>query len=78
MIMIKLESGETMIWNEFNECMSREEMRNLQSERLCETVERVYHNVPFYRKKMQEIGLEPGDIRGIEDLNKLPFTTKKI
>jgi phenylacetate-CoA ligase len=75
--MIKLESGETMIWNEFNECMSREEMRNLQSERLCETVERVYHNVPFYRKKMQEIGLEPGDIRGIEDLNKLPFTTKK-
>ena len=53
MIMIKLESGETMIWNEFNECMSREEMRNLQSERLCETVERVYHNVPFYRKKMQ-------------------------
>lgn len=66
-----------MIWNEHNECMSREEMRNLQSERLCETVERVYHNVPFYRKKMQEMGLEPGDIKGIDDLNKLPFTTKQ-
>lgn len=66
-----------MIWNEYNECMSREEMIKLQSKRLCETVERVYHNVPFYRKKMQEMGMEPGDIRGIEDLNKLPFTTKQ-
>ena len=39
-------------------------------------VDRVYHNVEFYRKKMQAVGLEPGDIRGIEDLDKLPFTTK--
>ncbi len=65
-----------MIWNETKECMSREEMRVLQSARLVKTVERVYHNVPFYRKKMQELGLEPGDIKGIEDLQKLPFTTK--
>lgn len=40
-------------------------------------MKRVYHNVEFYRKKMQQMGLEPGDIRGIEDLNKLPFTTKE-
>ena len=65
-----------MIWNETKECMSRDEMRNLQSARLKKMVDRVYHNVEFYRKKMQQMGLEPGDIRGIEDLNKLPFTTK--
>lgn len=65
-----------MIWNETKECMSREEMSILQSARLVKTVERVYHNVPFYRKKMQEMGLEPGDIKSIEDLQKLPFTTK--
>jgi phenylacetate-CoA ligase len=65
-----------MIWNETKECMSRDEIENLQSARLVKTVERVYHSVEFYRRKMQELGLEPGDIRGIEDLNKLPYTTK--
>lgn len=65
-----------MIWNETKECMSRDEMNFLQGARLKKTVDRVYHNVEFYRKKMQKIGLEPGDIRGIEDLEKLPFTTK--
>ena len=65
-----------MIWNEAKECMSREEIRELQSKRLVKLVDRVYHNVEFYRKKMQEMGLEPGDIKGIEDLHKLPFTTK--
>lgn len=66
-----------MIWDERSECMSRDEMRELQGRRLRHTVERVYHNVPFYRKKMHELGLEPGDIQGIEDLSKLPFTTKQ-
>jgi len=65
-----------MIWNETKECMSRDEMTALQSARLVKTVDRVYHNVEFYRKKMQAVGLEPGDIKDIEDLNKLPFTTK--
>ena len=65
-----------MIWNEAKECMSRDEIQNLQSKRLVKTVDRVYHNVEFYRKKMQQIGVEPGDIKGIEDLHKLPFTTK--
>ena len=68
--------GVIMIWNETKECMSRDEMRNLQGARLVKMVDRVYHNVEFYRKKMQQMGLEPGDIRGIEDINKLPFTTK--
>jgi phenylacetate-CoA ligase len=65
-----------MIWNEKIECASREEMRNIQSERLRDTVRRIYHNVPYYRKKMQEAGLTPGDIQSIEDIRKLPFTTK--
>ena len=65
-----------MIWNEKIECASREEMRNIQSARLKDTVQRIYHAVPSYRKKMQERGLTPHDIHGIEDLSKLPFTTK--
>ena len=66
-----------MIWNEPMECMDREHMRELQGRRLKEVVSRVYHNVPFYRKKMQELGIEPGDINSIDDLAKLPFTTKQ-
>lgn len=65
-----------MIWNETKECMSRDEIHNLQSARLKKMVSHVYHNVEFYRKKMQHMGLEPGDITGIDDLKKLPFTTK--
>ena len=66
-----------MIWNEHIECMSREQLRNLQTARLKETVERVYHNTPFYRKKMQELGILPSDIKDIDDIQKLPFTTKE-
>jgi len=64
------------IWNKEAECMSAEERRQLQSARLVDAVRRVYDNVPFYRKKMQDLGLTPDDIHGIEDLSKLPFTTK--
>lgn len=65
-----------MIWNEAKECMSRDEMQALQSKRLVKAVNRVYHNVEYYRKKMQQMGIEPGDIKGIEDISKLPYTTK--
>jgi phenylacetate-CoA ligase len=65
-----------MIWNEKIECASRSEMKALQSERLVETVKRIYHNVPAYRQKMQEIGLTPDNIQSVDDLVKLPFTTK--
>lgn len=64
-----------MIWNEAKECMSRDELETLQSKRLVKVVDRVYHNVEYYRRKMQAIGIEPGDIKGIEDLHKLPYTT---
>ncbi|MDE7476501.1 MAG: phenylacetate--CoA ligase [Lachnospiraceae bacterium] len=66
-----------MIWNEARECMSRDELADLQGKRLVGLVEYMYHNVGYYSKKMKALGMEPGDIRGIEDLNKLPFTTKE-
>ena len=65
-----------MIFNPEMECMSREDMRRLQTERLIETVKRCYENVPFYKKKMDQKGIRPEDIKSIADLTKLPFTTK--
>lgn len=59
------------------ECMSRDEMMDLQGKKLVNVVNRVYNNVDFYHKKMKELGVEPGDIKGIEDIVKLPFTTKE-
>jgi phenylacetate-CoA ligase len=65
-----------MIWNEKIECASRDEMADIQSERLSATVKRIYHNIPSYRAKMQEKGLLPGDIKSVENLRDLPFTVK--
>lgn len=56
--------------------MEREEMRSLQSERLQKTVRTCYEKVPFYRKKMDARGVKPEDIQTIDDIVKLPFTTK--
>jgi phenylacetate-CoA ligase len=66
-----------MIWNESIECASRDELGQIQSKRLVDTVERVYHAMPGYRRKMQEAGLVPADILDIDDIVKLPFTTKQ-
>ncbi len=57
--------------------LPREEIEALQLRRLRETVERVYHLVPFYRKKFDELGLKPEHIKGLEDLKNLPFTVKQ-
>ena len=65
-----------MIHNPAIECMSREDMRKLQSERLVKTVKTCYDNVPFYRRKMDELGVKPEDIKSIDDIHLLPFTTK--
>jgi Coenzyme F390 synthetase len=66
-----------MIWNETMECMSREEMRKLQGVRLKKTVDLIYHNCEPYRKRMQERGIVPEDIETIDDIVKLPFTSKQ-
>ncbi len=65
-----------MIWNPTKECMSREMMREIQGKRLRKMAEYVYNYSPFYKKKFQEMDLMPSDIKGIEDIVKLPFTNK--
>lgn len=65
------------IWNRHFECMDRDGIKHVQSERLRETVERVYFNVPYYRNRMQKAGIGPESINSIDDLHKLPFTTKQ-
>lgn len=65
------------IWNQKYETMARDELEKLQGERLVKQVKRVYENVEPYRKKMDEAGVKPEDIRSIEDLPLLPFTTKE-
>ncbi len=58
------------------ECASREKIRELQDERLVKQVKHVWDNVPYYRKKMLEKGVTPDDIKGVDDLHKLPFLSK--
>ena len=65
-----------MIYNPKMECMSRDDMRALQSERLRKTVKTCYEKVPFYKRKMDELGVTPDDIKSVDDVTKLPFTTK--
>ena len=66
-----------MYWNKTFECMPREELDRLKLDRLQKTVSHVYQNVPYYRMRMQQAGVLPGDIRTLDDLRLLPFTTKQ-
>ena len=59
------------------ECASPEAMRAIQNEKLLKQVRHVWEDVPYYRKKMEEKGVTPDDIRSVEDLHKLPFLSKK-
>lgn len=65
-----------MIWNPEYECMDRTELRELQLRRLQMTVAWVYDRVPYYRAQLDERGVRPRDIRGLEDVKRLPFTDK--
>ena len=64
-------------YNREIECMPRGELKKLQSERLCAQIKRCYENVECFRNRMDEKGLKPEDIHGIEDLHKLPFSYKQ-
>ena len=64
------------IYNPIYECMDREELRKLQGERLRQTVELEYNNVPLYRERMDAKGIKPADIRSVDDLKYRPFTEK--
>ena len=65
-----------MIWDEEFETLPREALEALQLKRLMATAERVYATVPFYKKKFDECGFKPSDIKSLKDLQRLPFTTK--
>jgi phenylacetate-CoA ligase len=65
------------IWDQTHECMSRDELEQLQLERLQAAINRVHKNVTHYRNKFNELGIIPEDIRSLADLTKLPFTTKE-
>jgi phenylacetate-CoA ligase len=64
------------IWDEHNETMSRGELETLQLERLRRTVAHCYEHVPFYRAALDEGAVAPGDIASLDDVARLPFTTK--
>ena len=66
-----------MIYNKDIECMDRDALRKLQSERLVWQVKRMYSNVPLFKSRMDEMGLKPSDIHGVDDLSKLPFSYKQ-
>lgn len=66
-----------MIFNGEFETLPREALAAIQLRRLQALVERVYNLVPFYRRKLDEAGIKPGDIRSLKDLRRLPFTTKQ-
>ncbi|MEN2985233.1 MAG: phenylacetate--CoA ligase [Thermodesulfovibrionaceae bacterium] len=65
-----------MIWNREFECMSEEKLRELQLQRLKSVVNLAYEKVSFYRKKFDEIGLKPEDIKTLDDIKIIPFTSK--
>jgi len=65
-----------MYWNKEAECMSEERLRELQLERLKDVVKRAYESVPFYKKKFDEVGLKPEDIKSLDDVKYIPFTSK--
>jgi phenylacetate-CoA ligase len=65
-----------MYWEPEKECMDREELQQLQMEQLQAVLARVYMHVPFYRRKFDELGIDPDEFRSLDDLTKLPFTTK--
>ena len=64
-------------WQPEAETASRDQITAWQSERLVSTVKRVYENVAPYRERMQQAGVTPDDVKGIDDIRKLPFTTKQ-
>lgn len=67
----------SLYWNKDIECIEREELEKIQSQRLSEMIERIYNNVPHYKKKLDEAEINPKDITCISQLKELPFTTKQ-
>ncbi len=67
-----------MIWNEEFECMDPAELKTIQSQRLVDVVRYVYEKNPVYKEMLDKAGVKPDDIKGVDDITKLPFTEKEI
>jgi len=65
-----------MVWEPDKECMQRDELRQLQLEQLQAVLARVYMHVPFYRRQFDARKVDPDDFRSLDDLRRLPFTSK--
>lgn len=65
-----------MIWNRKAECMDKAELKALQLKRLQNVVELVYHNVPFYKKRLDSVGMTPDKLKTLKDFEEIPYTTK--
>lgn len=66
----------SVYWDQERECMDRRQLRQLQQNSLQQVLERAYQRVPMYHQRFQQAGIKPADIRRLEDLQQLPFTTK--
>jgi len=75
--MVKQAGASVMIWDPEHETLPRPQLEALQLERLQKKVAEVYERVPFYRQSFRQAGLTPADIRSLDDLSRLPFTTKQ-
>ena len=75
-IIKRKDRGETMAWNK-EETISRSEMKDIQLARLKKTVGYIYDKNPVYKKKLVEAGVKPSDIKSLDDIRRLPFTTKQ-
>ena len=71
-----MEELKSFIWDEKNECMDEDERRELVGKRLVSCVRRTYDNAPYFKKKMDKAGVSPDDIKGMDDITKIPFTDK--
>lgn len=65
------------IWNPEYECMPRDRLTALQGERLRQLVAYAYARIPLYRRKLEQAGIQPEDVNGLDDLKRLPFTSKQ-
>jgi len=65
-----------MIWDEEMECITRDDLEEIQIKRLQDTLKRVYENVPYYKRKFEENNIYPEDIESLDDIKRLPYTTK--
>ena len=74
---MKTRASAVSYWEKEKECLPVSQLRELQLERFKKTLRLAWNKVPYYRRKMQNSGVTPADIKSLADIQKLPFTTKE-